>query len=290
MVGIYGPPGAYKSLLISEVAVAGVTGGTWLGRPVCKGAVLIIAPERPDLHRDRIERMVPAGAAIAVCEPEELDLRSSKALADIKSMVATVAHRFGTTISMIVIDTLAASLPGADENSSRDMGEAMRTLSRIARTTGATVVFIHHTGKVDKRGLRGSNATLAAADVVLRIGEDKVSPFIEVEKINCQKRPTDRFRFAVKDIETSSGVTTPRIHFEIDAKSVGKPTAAAKRCLQALESLGVGSSLADWRLRFVEMFPGKYTRQEWASHKDLLALRLVVEKSGLYCVGGVGNA
>src|SRR5690606_19173458 len=49
--------------------------------------------------------------------------------------------------SLIVFDTLARSIVGADENSAKDMGEVVAKLDWLRKATSATVLLVHHTGK-----------------------------------------------------------------------------------------------------------------------------------------------
>jgi RecA-family ATPase len=48
---------------------------------------------------------------------------------------------------LVVIDTLARCMVGADENSARDMGEAIDALDRLRRAAGSCVLPVHHMGK-----------------------------------------------------------------------------------------------------------------------------------------------
>jgi hypothetical protein len=73
--------------------------------------------------------------------------------------------------SLVIWDTLARCMVGADENSSRDMGIAIAALDSVRHEFGATVVPIHHTGK-NGEDERGSSALRAAADTVIKMSGD----------------------------------------------------------------------------------------------------------------------
>jgi hypothetical protein len=69
--------------------------------------------------------------------------------------------------SLIFIDTARACQDG-DENSSQDVGLVMGRLKEI-REQGNEIVLLHHTGKVNDRGYKGSTAWVDLADHVLSL-------------------------------------------------------------------------------------------------------------------------
>jgi len=82
---------------------------------------------------------------------------------------------------LVVIDTLARSMVGGDENSARDMGKAIDNCNRIQRETGAAVLLVHHTGKSGSNE-RGSSALRGAADMMIELTSDG-----DVIKLSCSK-------------------------------------------------------------------------------------------------------
>ncbi|HEX5120350.1 MAG TPA: AAA family ATPase [Pseudonocardiaceae bacterium] len=73
----------------------------------------------------------------------------------------------------VIIDTLAKSMAGMDENSAQDMGRAVSNLYAIQEATNnGTVLVIHHTGK-DKTTIRGSSALESGVDTVYATEGDK---------------------------------------------------------------------------------------------------------------------
>jgi len=75
---------------------------------------------------------------------------------------------------LVVIDTLARVMGGADENAAPDIGALVRSAETIRDRTGAHVMFIHHSGKDVARGARGHSALRAAVDTEIELsrGED----------------------------------------------------------------------------------------------------------------------
>ena len=72
--------------------------------------------------------------------------------------------------ALLVFDTLANCIPGADENSAQDMSRLIRACQRIMGETGAAVLLIHHKTKTGG-GERGSSALRAAMDVMVEVDE-----------------------------------------------------------------------------------------------------------------------
>jgi hypothetical protein len=73
---------------------------------------------------------------------------------------------------LIVIDTLAQSMPGGDENGSQDMGKVIHNVGKLHRATGALVLMVHHCGKDHSRGARGWSGLRGAADAELEVVRD----------------------------------------------------------------------------------------------------------------------
>jgi hypothetical protein len=83
------------------------------------------------------------------------------------------AEAAGVALGVVVMDTLSATIPGADENSSQDMSRVLADLQGIATDLGLLVLVVAHTGKDEGRGLRGWSGLLANADGVILLAERK---------------------------------------------------------------------------------------------------------------------
>jgi hypothetical protein len=79
----------------------------------------------------------------------------------------------GAPLRIVVIDTLAAAAPSADENAQKDMGPIMLAFHRMANRLGAVVLLVAHTGKDVARGLRGWSGIRANADFAIECRVDK---------------------------------------------------------------------------------------------------------------------
>jgi archaellum biogenesis ATPase FlaH/DNA-binding MarR family transcriptional regulator len=106
---------------------------------------------------------------------DRFNLMDAGALATLADHLKTVAP------ALIVVDTLAMSMIGADENSSRDMGHALNGCRRLIDSLGATVLLVHHSGKASAWE-RGSSALRGNADVMMRL-----SAADDVIQMECTK-------------------------------------------------------------------------------------------------------
>jgi hypothetical protein len=102
-----------------------------------------------------------------------------------KALIATckeIEVKTGEPVALIVIDTLWCAMGGADENSAKDMAGVVARLKRIANATGAAILVVHHPGKDEKKGMRGSSSLFAACDCVLRASEESNKRRVWIEK------------------------------------------------------------------------------------------------------------
>lgn len=164
---VYGPPASGKSFLVLDLLGAIDTGRSWFGYTVKAAPVLYIALEgehgiaqRVRAYRDR--HGTPARMQFLT---SPLDLRRAEDRADI----VAAALSAGLAGGVVCIDTLAASAPGMDENTSADMGEVIAGLKAVQAALGGFVLAVHHTGKDATRGLRGHSSLLGALDCAIEV-------------------------------------------------------------------------------------------------------------------------
>lgn len=83
---------------------------------------------------------------------------------------------------MVIIDTVARSMPSGDENSTKDMNAFIGQIDRFRAALGCGVLLVHHTGKDGK--MRGSSALYAACDSVLFVQSypDRIAVHNEYDK------------------------------------------------------------------------------------------------------------
>ncbi|HAS1036923.1 TPA: AAA family ATPase [Enterobacter cloacae] len=169
---IYGPSGSYKSFLAVSWACHVAAGMKWAGKSVSAGAVMYVVgeggigvPRRikawEKKHGVKLNNLYLVNRPVFPVRREEMQ-EMIKAARDVKS-------RTGQPVRLIVVDTLARCFGGNDENDARDMGAFIEGCDVIKRETGATLLVVHHSGKDDTKGARGSSAFRAALDAEFNI-------------------------------------------------------------------------------------------------------------------------
>jgi len=87
---------------------------------------------------------------------------------------------------MIVVDTLARSFVGKDENSSTDMGVFVRNMDLLIERYDCTVLVVHHSGKQAERGMRGSSSLRGAVssefELIKEVGTQTVALHVRKQK------------------------------------------------------------------------------------------------------------
>jgi hypothetical protein len=102
---------------------------------------------------------------------------------------------------LIILDTLARCMVGADENSSRDMGLVIAAIEQIQRATNATILLVHHTTKNGSME-RGSSALRGACDVMIELTNDDGQIRLACSKSkDSEEFATQLYRLQVIEIE-----------------------------------------------------------------------------------------
>lgn len=167
----YGPPGCGKSFLLTHVAMSLALGVEVFGRRVKQGSVIYVAGEGASGFRLRLEALRRSGVPIDDVPfrlvPVALDLVGSGD--DVDRLLRSVEAV--PDVAMIIVDTVARSLGGAEENDA-GFGALIKACDRIRTETGAHVALVHHSGKDAGRGPRGHSSLLGAVDTAVEISRD----------------------------------------------------------------------------------------------------------------------
>ncbi|MDI6026089.1 AAA family ATPase [Corticibacterium sp. UT-5YL-CI-8] len=160
---IFGEPGAGKSMIAPYLGYAVAQGREAFGMRTKPGKVFYLPMEDEtgmqmrvralhEQHGDAENFFVVRGASIHGDE-------------GLKELLLEVKRQ---QPALIIIDTLAASWPGLEENSSEAMSKVVAVGKRLARF-GAAVVFIHHSTKDSNGTPRGHSVLNGALDVSMEL-------------------------------------------------------------------------------------------------------------------------
>src|SRR5579885_994086 len=204
-VEIYGPHGSGKSFFAVDLGLHIAAGWSWRGRRVKRGGILYVAAEGGTNIARRLKafakrhgldlRQVPVAVVLA-----PTDLLSP---AGIDQIIADARAVPG--LSAIIIDTASRVMPGGKEDT-EDMGKFVAACDAIRAATGAAVIVVHHTGKDNGRGSRGSVVLPAAVDTILAISRDDAA---KVSQATVEKARDGEiggsFSFTLKVVELGRG-------------------------------------------------------------------------------------
>jgi RecA-family ATPase len=170
---VFGEPGCGKSFLVSHMVLFAACGWTWAGKMTSPGTAVYVCAEGARGFLKRMvgfrERMEPPAGAPFFVITDAPDLGHAEG--DAEALIQRIREQVGDRVSIVVIDTLARVLHGADENSAADMSTMVDNAAKLTDALGASVVLIHHCGKDPARGARGSSVLHAAADTEILIGK-----------------------------------------------------------------------------------------------------------------------
>ncbi|MEH6725985.1 MAG: helicase RepA family protein [Hyphomicrobiales bacterium] len=172
LAAIYGPPGCGKSFLALDVAMHIATGTQWFDKDTQLGGVIYVAAEAGAGMRKRIAACrlgrgfddVNVPLALVTVPPNLGAKKDGNETAKLVSDIKLQWQDIDAPIRLIVIDTLARAMFGADENSASDMGAFVSNAGLIADQFDCLVIVVHHAGKDADRGMRGSSALHGACD------------------------------------------------------------------------------------------------------------------------------
>jgi hypothetical protein len=159
---LYGAPGAGKSFLGLDLA-ARVSAN--------HGPVLYLAPEGFNSYSSRVVAWENAnkqavGSVLFCSDAPDLCVEQ-----DVRRFIGVALP---WCPALIVIDTLARCIVGADENNAQDMGKVVRACDEMRQALKATILLVHHTGKTGTSE-RGSNALRAGVDSMIElVNEDGI--------------------------------------------------------------------------------------------------------------------
>lgn len=241
---LYGPSGSGKSFIALDWAMSVATGSWWLGHAIHPGPVLYVIAEGATGFGDRVEawqqhQTLYNDPENAIWLPVAVDIHSPTWA----QALATLAAELG--VVLVVVDTLARSMVGADENSGRDMGIVIHGADLIRRATQACVLLVHHTGKNIEAGARGHSALLAAVDSSLacKSADDIIT--LETEK---QKNHAGDITMRLKLTPTGDSCAVDRYRGGPITEGDQLPRAALELLATLSEiDTGTGVSSTTWR-------------------------------------------
>lgn len=179
---LYGESTSGKSFFALDIAGAISRGFAWRDHKTNKARVAYIVAEGAAGFRNRIA----AYCAHHQIDAADLDLYilgDAPNFLKAEQILELITSLKAISPALVIVDTLAQAMPGADENGSEDMGKAISHCKSIHQHTGAMVLLVHHAGKDASRGARGWSGLKAAADVEIEIVRNDAERVATVTKL-----------------------------------------------------------------------------------------------------------
>jgi KaiC/GvpD/RAD55 family RecA-like ATPase len=291
---VYGAPGSFKSFFCLQAAFSLATGTPFNGHPVAKTSVAYLAAEGQGGIAMRLDA-IKEHSGIYPSHTDMLLITQAVNLLDPASVDTLIRYlkkeeaKNGIKFGVLFIDTYSQCIAGADENSASVASAASASMIKIRRELSTTVVYVHHTGKDETRGMRGSDALRGNTDgaVEIRRGSETAMTACAVVK-----RAKDVPIGARIDFETKV-VAIPRLHGQdIDASlvcvfgsgigaAVPLPTAISRMADQQtrrsiLSVMNPGDELSVGKV--IRLVPGMHDNKTYKTKvADVLPINIPVE-------------
>lgn len=168
IAAIYGPPSSGKTFIALDLASRISLGNSsWFNHHVEKRPVIYVALEGGkgtavrlkawDVENNETSNVLTVLDHVTLVNPEQ-----------VVALAGAISSQCEKG-AVVFIDTLAQAIPGADENSGKDMRLALEAAKLIAASVGGLVVLVHHSGKDKSKGLRGHSSLHAALDAAISV-------------------------------------------------------------------------------------------------------------------------
>ena len=198
LIVVYGAPGSSKSFFVLDMVAHIARGLEWRGHRVAQSRVAYVAAEGVAGFGNRLAAYSEHHGTPLADVP--VFVRGGALMLNDSALQITEAVNHLGGVGVVVIDTLAAVTPGANENTSEDMGEAIRSANLIMEGTGASVILIHHANKNNE--LRGWSGLLAAADNTIRVEHEEATG-LRAARVEKQKegRSDGKYGYRLKVVD-----------------------------------------------------------------------------------------
>lgn len=295
---MYGDSNSGKTFAAIDMGASICLGIPWLGRNCVSGMVVYLATEAAASVQLRLRAYqrhhgVRVPGFVIVQSPINLFDGNADTSAVI-SLVERLESEHSEKVVLIIGDTLARISAGANENSGEDMGVVMNNADAIRAATGATFLWIHHTGKDQAKGMRGWSGIRAAIDTEFEVTGVPATGLHSLGITKQRDLPSkgDRFGFRLRRVNLGrnrwgtdrgscvvEGADAPA-----KAERGRRPSEIAGAITEYLLQRGSGCI----RGGLVKHFEGRYVRQSvYKEIKKLLDTGMLIESAGVVALPGM---
>lgn len=253
MAVLYGESGSGKTFAVLDMAASIAIGQEWRGHKAPRSRVVYVAAEGANGFRKRMRAYANAHHLDTLPIGVIADAPNLLEKADALDVARAVIAAGGA--DLIIIDTLAQTMPGGNENSGEDVGMLLKHCKGIHRATKALVLLVHHSGKDASKGARGWSGLRAACDAELEVLRVDEARSIRVSK---QKDGDDNaeYGFKLKTValgwdedgeEITSCVVEHSEFVPVKAKALGQLQSKVLKVVNELAGADMKTNLAEVR-------------------------------------------
>ena len=238
---LYGEPGSGKSFLAVELSHCMALGRPWRGLYVEQCGVMYLAAEGQGGVPGRFRALHKHTGQDPTDHLWLMDGGPSLLNMDWREIVKEIKYR--GNVRVVIVDTLAQTIAGGDENSSETMGIVIKHCKQIAAATGVVVILVHHSGKDASKGARGHSSLHGAADFEIETTRSGDTRMMRVAK---QKDGADGAVWGFKLMNVDTGRFNKRgkaenscvvVPADVVVQSVDGATELEKILIQSAQSL-----------------------------------------------------
>lgn len=180
---LWGKPGSFKSFINHDLCARAVHGLEWQGRYLKPCRVIYVAGEGYSMFYNRRLAWFQHNGI----DPENDGLDVIQGAVDLTNgdevaLFISEMQQDCEGVGLVVFDTLSTCIAGQNESDSAVMSLVIQHARKISDALNSTVLFVHHPGKDETRGSRGSSALRGNIDFELHLTRDGLNCTMEVTK------------------------------------------------------------------------------------------------------------
>lgn len=184
---IYSPTGSGKTFLALHLALCKAAGLPWFEKPMTGGTVVyLVTEDRPGVEARAVAAARHMGLTLEHIAFEFVTpfaIHADDWAASLIEVLTEIQLRNEQPIAAVFLDTLGASFGGRSQDDAAQMTLATDAMQTVAEHFKCAFVAIHHSGKDEARGMRGSQVLKDRVDAVLTLNKLKGGAIgINIEK------------------------------------------------------------------------------------------------------------
>lgn len=174
---IYGPTGSGKTFFAVHLALSKAAGLPWFGPRMEVGtAVYLITEDRPGVEARAVAAAKHLGLKLEDTAFEFLTpfaIHVDHWASSLIEALTEIQTRNDEPIAAVFLDTLGAAFGGRSQDDAAQMTLVADAMQAIAEHFKCVFVVVHHSGKNEARGMRGSQVLKDRVDAVITLSKAK---------------------------------------------------------------------------------------------------------------------